>query len=382
MRKFLSVALALAVFCALGYAAAQEMGSPTDQLEKNQKALKPKAAPAVDKDGDVSAPWEMKPDEIKDWDEYLEKYSLSCIGPIGKLTKQKMTQEIAGKTWVFEGYRAKVARGGDVRREIRLGVVSGTKDWAEETQENLKWFVDEWKKEKVEAIIIGGDVAYEEEDLKNIVKLLAEPGWPTFVVIGNNDSRGDFNRVIRRLVKKMPNVINMDLIRLVAYDGIDFISLPGYYDKKFTRGSSSCTYKEENVRELIPLSEETTQPIFLITHAPPKQDGKNAIDYAFEAGNVGDPLMTEVIKETKVGFGAMGHIIEAGGKATDLSGRKLIKQGDWSPQLFFNPGAAQSLPWKLHDGTTSNGMGGIMYLKAGKAKYRVLVPPPPKEKKE
>ncbi|MBI5527123.1 MAG: metallophosphoesterase [Deltaproteobacteria bacterium] len=382
MKHVICAGAALCIAAVPLAAAAQDMGKPTDQLEKNQAApKKQKPKPQIDKDGDVSAPWEMRPEEIKDWDEYLEKYSLSCIGPIGKTVKNPMTQEIAGKTWVFEGFRARVAKGGDPKREIRIGVVSGTKDFVEETQHNLKWFVDEWKKEKVEMIVIGGDVAYEEEDLKNIVKLLAEPGWPAFVVIGNNDSRGDFNRVIRKLVKKMPNIINMDLIRVVLGDGLDFVSLPGYYDRKFTRGSSSCTYKDDNVKELIPLSEETKYPIFLITHAPPKMDGKNAIDYAFEAGNVGDPLMAEMIGETKVKFAVMGHIIEAGGKATDVKGR-VIKQGDWAPQLFVNPGAAQSLPWKLHDGTTSNGMGAIMYVKAGKAKYRILIPPKWEKKEE
>jgi Icc-related predicted phosphoesterase len=346
--------------------------------EAEEKAAKPSG----DKEGDVSAPWELKPEKIKDWDEYLEKYSLSCIGPVNKTIEKPLEMQIAGKTWVFEGYKARITKGADPRREIRLGVMSGTKDWAEETQANLKYFVEQFKAEAIEGLILGGDVAYEEEDLRNIVKLLAEPGWPVLVVIGNNDSRGDFNRTVRKIVKKHPNLINMDMIRLVQGDGLDFISLPGYYDRKFTRGNSSCTYKEENVRELIPLSEETKNPIFLITHGPMKQEGPNAIDYAFEAGNVGDPVLTEVIKETKIKFAVMGHIIEAGGKATDLSGKKVIKPGEWAPQLFVNPGSAQSLPWNLHDGRTSHGMAAIMYIKGGKAKYKLLVPPLPKEKEE
>ncbi|MFA6032679.1 MAG: metallophosphoesterase [Myxococcota bacterium] len=300
-------------------------------------------AKPLDKEGDVTAPWEVKPDQIKNWDEYLEKYSFSCIGPTGKLVKEPYKAEIAGKTWEFDGYRARIIKGADPKREIRLGVLSGTKDWAEDTQTNLKFFLEQFKKENVEGVILSGDIAYEEEDLSNIVNLFAEPGWPLYVVIGNNDSRGDFNRVVKKLYKKHPNIVNMDMVRIVEGDGLDFISLPGYYDRKFTRGSSSCTYTEKHVKELLELSDETKNPVFLVTHAPPKQDGKNAIDFAFEAGNVGDPLLAEILPQTKVRFAVMGHIIEAGGKATDLTGKKIVKQGEWAPQLFVNPGSAQSL---------------------------------------
>ncbi|MGC8928307.1 MAG: hypothetical protein ACP5QK_10340, partial [Myxococcota bacterium] len=108
---------------------------------------------------------------------------------------------------------------------------------------------------------------------------------------------------------------------------------------------------------------------------PMKLEGKDAIDYAWEAGNVGDEHLTDALKEAKnIKFGIMGHILEAGGKANTIDG-KVIKQGVYSDTLFLNPGPAQSLGWKMLDGKTSYGMAATFYLRGTKAKYKIIVPP-------
>ncbi|MCX7957600.1 MAG: metallophosphoesterase family protein [Deltaproteobacteria bacterium] len=348
----------------------QEKKEPPKQEEK-----KGDPPPAVNKTDDLIPPWELSPEEFPAWEDFTEKYSLYCMAPFGKKIKKPHEIQIGDKKFIFEGSTARIESKAKPGREIKFGVLSGIKDWHQDTQANLRFFIAEWKKEQVEGIIMGGDLAYEEEDLSNIMKLFAETNLPLYVVVGNNDSRSEFNRVIRKLSKQHNNIINMDMIRILHGDGFDMISLPGYYDKKYTRGSSSCTYKPEDAQELIRESENLSEPVILITHGPMKLEGKDAIDYAWEAGNVGDEHLSEALKEAKnIKFGIMGHILEAGGKANTTDG-KLIKQGVYSDTLFLNPGPAQSLGWKMLDGKTSYGMAATFYLKGKKGKYRIIVAP-------
>ncbi|MCX7944425.1 MAG: metallophosphoesterase [Deltaproteobacteria bacterium] len=358
------------------------VGDLSEAKSKQEKKEQPKQEerkgdppPAINRTDDLIPPWELSPEEFPTWEDFTEKYSLYCMAPFGKKIKKPHEVQIGDKKFIFEGSTARIESNAKPNREIKFGVLSGIKDWHPDTQANLKYFINEWKKEQVEGVIIGGDIAYEEDDLSNIMKLFAETNLPIYVVVGNNDSRSEFNRVIRKLSKIHNNIINMDMVRILRGDGFDMISLPGYYDRRYTRGSSSCTYKPEDAQELVKQSENLNEPIILITHGPMKLEGREAIDYAWEAGNVGDEHLTDALKEARnIKFGIMGHILEAGGRANTIDG-KLIKQGVYSETLFLNPGPAQSLGWKMLDGKTSYGMAATFYLKGKKGKYRILVVP-------
>ena len=369
------------IFLVIGLLIAMPLYAKDKKAEKKdtsgQEERKGEPPPAVNRTDDLIPPWELSPEEFASWEEFTEKYSLYCMAPFGKKIKKPYEVQIGDKKFIFEGSTARIESKEKAGREVKFGVLSGIKDWHPDTQANLKYFINEWKKEQVEGIIIGGDIAYEEDDLSNIMKLFAETNLPIYVVVGNNDSRSEFNRVIRKLSKTHNNIINLDMVRILHGDGFDMISLPGYYDKKYTRGSSSCTYKPEDAQELVKESENLKEPAMLITHGPMKLEGKDAIDYAWEAGNVGDEHLTEALKEAKIiKFGIMGHILEAGGKGNTIDG-KVVKPGVYSDTLFLNPGPAQSLGWKMLDGKTSYGMAATLYLnlKIRKAKYRIIIPP-------
>jgi hypothetical protein len=111
-----------------------------------------------------------------------------------------------------------------------------------------------------------------------------------------------------------------------------------------------------------------------VAHGPPKQVGKKAIDLATGAGNVGDPQMTELLQRAKVPFGIFGHILEAGGRGTDLSGKKPRKPKKWHPTLYVNAGTANPDPWPMLDGRTSRGMALYVEVKRKKARFEVLRP--------
>ena len=131
----------------------------------------------------------------------------------------------------------------------------------------------------------------------------------------------------------MPNVVNTDLVRSIDADGWDAVSLPGYYDPKYTHQSGYCMYSRDDVRGLAKLAKALEGPVVLLSHGPPRQQGKDALDFVPKVGNVGDETLTLTLKKSPIPFGAFGHIGEAGGRATYLDGRR--------PSFAFDP------PWEM-----------------------------------
>lgn len=311
------------------------------------------------------------------WDEYQAAHSLSCVGPADSLAAPDFRRH-RGFEYLFSGSRVRVRRseprsGG----RIRLGVVSGIKELDPATRVALDGFLDRFQEAGIEGLLVGGDTAEHESDLEEIFPYLAARGWPTYVVIGNWESRTSFNRALRLTSKEHPNLINMGLARRVDAEGFDVISLGGYFDRAYVRGSGACLYRPEHVQSLAPLAKEADDPVVLLTHGPPRQAGKAAIDFVPGVGNVGDEELAKLIAEAAIPFGVHGHILEAGGWATDAKGKRL-PAGKFHPALFLNPGAATTFPWKLNDGKTANGMAALLTLEGRTASYEVLRAPPPK----
>ncbi|GAB4298052.1 MAG: hypothetical protein Kow0090_13410 [Myxococcota bacterium] len=306
---------------------------------------------------------------IKSWTEYQERYAFTCMGPLEFLPKPEKVKANE-RTLRIEGYRAVVENQKSDGKAI-IGVISTIKDGEATTIYNIKEFVKAWQKEGVEAVIVGGDIGNTREATEMLLYTIAKPGWAVYVIMGNNDSRGNFHRAMQTLNKKFPQIINLNLIRRIDEEDFDIISLPGYYDKRFIRSGASCLYKREHIEELDDLVKESNSPIIFVSHGPPKDKGKEGIDFAFEAGNVGDNLLNPFIERNKIPFGIFGHIGEAGGKATDMKGN-LVKEGALAERLYLNPGPGSSYPWQMNDGKIANGMAAILYLQGKKAKYKIL----------
>ncbi len=309
------------------------------------------------------------------WDEYQAAHSLSCVGPQELLPKPEVRVH-AGFEYTFHGARAQVRRvdGPAVPGEVRFGVLSGIKELDKPTRASLDEFYERFRAAKVEGVILGGDSAENEFDLEDVLNFIAAKDLPTYVVIGNWESRAPFNRALRAAAKDHPNLVNMDLARRVTGEGFDLVGLGGYSDKGYVKGTGACLYKPEDARSIAALAKEAKNPVVLVMHGPPRQSGKEAIDYVPGAGNVGDKDVLAAIQEAKIAFGVHGHILEAGGKATDLAGKPLAP-GKLHPALFLNPGGATSFPWKLNDGKMCWGMAAVLTLKGKQASYEVLKAP-------
>lgn len=310
------------------------------------------------------------------WDAYQEVNSLTCVGTLDRLPGTEI-RDHAGFRYEFSGSVARVRRFSPSRHagEARLGVLAGIKDLDTATRSSLDEFIARFRTEEVDAILVGGDSAYNEEALGGVFAYLAATQLPVVVVVGNAESRSAFNRAAREVSREAPNLINADLARRIDGDGFDVITLPGYHDRRFVHASAACLYRPQDVETLRRLARECDDPVILLAHGPPRQRGAGALDFVPGPGNVGDPAITRALATARIPFGIFGHVLEAGGRVTDLSGKVAVKPGSWAKAAYVNPGAANALPWRLNGGGTTWGSAAVLRLKGGRMRVDILRAP-------
>ena len=322
------------------------------------------------------------------YEKYQADSETTCLGKADLAFDKADKWTESGFTYTVSGGKAEVH--GAATKDGRIGLLAAVKDYGPETQANLKTFVAAFKKAGVTGIVVDGDSAYGVDDqdstLTELFSWLGEQGLPIYAIIGNSESRSSFNRALLGAFRKHPNVLNLNLVRRVEADGFTLVSLPGYYDKRYIHESAGCQYKADDAGELARIARGAPSPVVLVSHGPPRQDGKGALDVTDDGHNVGDPDLATAIAEAKINFGVFGHILESGGRATDLEGKKSIKPGQAVPALFVNPGPAFADPWGLNGGGVSHGMAAILTLKGGKGEWQQIkagsaakAPPPAKK---
>jgi len=145
--------------------------------------------------------------------------------------------------------------------------------------------------------------------------------------------------------------------------------LPGYHDPMFVSPGDGCQYYREDLEDHAKLAAKAKGKPVLVAHGPPRGADEASLDFAFDAGNVGDTALNRFIEEQGVHVGLFGHILEAGGRAVDpITGRRL-KTGRWSDQLWINAGCSTSLVTELHDGTKHAGMAAVVEVDGSRARY-------------
>lgn len=320
------------------------------------------------------------------FEKYQQESETVCVGKPDLAFETPDSWTVQGHVFTVQGARAQVRRELPGKSEVagRLGLLSAVKDFSPETQANLQGFVAAFKKADVTGIVVAGDSAYGVDDqdstMESLFSYLGEQGLPVYALIGNSESRSSFNRAVLAAYKKHPNVINLDLVRRVEGEGFTLVSLPGYFDKRYIHESSGCLYKSDDLQDLARLAKDAPAPVVLVSHGPPRQEGKQALDATVDGHNVGDPALANAIAEAHISYGVFGHILEAGGRATDLLGKKQVRPLVPSAALFLNPGPAFADPWELNGGGVSHGMAAILILKNGKAEWQHVTPAAPKAK--
>jgi Icc-related predicted phosphoesterase len=325
----------------------------------------------------IAAPLRARAENAASWEAFVEERRLECDGPPGTLAKP-IELEAGGHRYRLEGHRL-VQTDKDADTLLRIGVISAVKDDREETIGAVKTLVERFKKSGMDVLIANGDLATNALEMENVFPLLASAGVLVVAHIGNTESCSSFNQAAVKTFETNKAFINGNWIRRIDLDDATLLTMPGYYNRAFVHTSGGAHYKQEDVDALRQMAEGAPAPLVFVSHGPPKMDGKKAIDLATDGGNVGDTMTAELIKKLGITFGISGHILEAGGRGTDATGKSSLPPEKWHPSLFLNAGTANPDPWGMHDGKTSYGMGLYVEIDQKKARYRVerLPQPPP-----
>lgn len=309
-------------------------------------------------------------DDFAAYREFANKRGGDCVGPAGEMSAP-LDIEAGGHRYRLHGHRLEQLDK-DKDKVLKIGVISATKDEREATLNAIAELVERMKKDGMDVLVVNGDIAQHDINVdEKIFPALAGAGVLTIVHAGNTESCGYFNRAATKVSEKHRNLINGNYVRQIELDDGVIYTLPGYHDRRFVHTGGAAHYDKDDIFDLRRMIRAGPGPKILVSHGPPKMKGKRGIDEASGAGNVGDPQITDVIEGAKVSFGIFGHILEAGGRASDLSGNKQRKPKKWYSSLYVNAGSANPDPWTMLDDETSWGMGLLYEVKGKKARYRV-----------
>lgn len=253
-----------------------------------------------------------------------------------------------------------------------LGVLANVKEDTAENLRNLDQFLEFWKANGVEAILVAGDIGEKAAQIQRVLEKLASAKLPVLTIVGNLESRAEYANALAAVSAAHPHVIDMTQTRLALLDDVAVVSVPGYHNKVYIHAEDGCEFGPGDLEATKPIiAAAGGKTVVLLAHSPPLQEGPDAIDRTLEQANVGDPALRKLIDETGVRFGVFPNIHEAGGRATDLDGKKLVPPEQWADSLFLNSGAADSVAWKMNDGTESTGMAAVLTIKGREASFKI-----------
>jgi Icc-related predicted phosphoesterase len=288
-------------------------------------------------------------------------------GPSSDLTVGTRAAKAAGSKLTFADK--------DADGELKLGVLGPVNEDSGENMLALKKYLKFFADEKVDAVIIPGDVGEVADGIARVLKTVAaEAKVPVFVVIGNSECRAEYTDGVDAAKKDAPGVINLNQFRVVEFPEATLVSLPGYHDPNFMRCQTGCRYFKSTVDEVVTAAKASKAPVVMIAHGPPHGSGKQALDFSAAGDiNAGDPEINRAIKEGNIAFGLFSNIKESGGEATaEPEGATLVKEAAPAKTLYFAAGPADTMKWSMNDGTTSYGMAAVVSIKDGQASYKVL----------
>ncbi len=302
------------------------------------------------------------------WDEAKEKWGHQCPGPFFTLPEKK-TVKAAGRTWEVEGSTLRLVQDGAWKGPLKIGVLGAIKDADYKTVQNIQKAAREFKKLGVHIVVANGDLIGDEAgDLAKVAKMLGQTiKVPTFVHSGNYEWTSAFTETFAATEGSYPQLFNMNLLRHVDLGGVHLFSLPGWSVRQFVK-PAACYYDKDQVAALeqqIKPVVDKGETVIVVAHGPPRGRGKQSLDFAANAGNVGDESLQAMLKELPIKFGIFSHILEAGGRATsDVERQTPIKLPMRRPvdKLYVNAGSASSFGWQMLDKKTSHGMAAVVVI--------------------
>ncbi len=336
--------------------------SKNDNDAKVEKEPKVEKKPAAEAPKPLSSPVQAKPGAAQ------KRSSDACVAPLSSTPEKNFT--LNGHEWTLAGSTL-VEKTHDSDEIFVLGLIADLKEDTPENLVNMDKFLNFFRQEKVEFIIVDGDTGENKSQIENNLKRLAQSGLPVGIIIGNRECESDFTQAVEAVQQKHDNVFNLNRVRHIIADDAEFITLPGYYNPAYLHCvQKGCQYFDEDIQGLLPLMEKPQHPLTLISHGPPRQHGSTGIDRISEGTNEGDPLLATFMEEHHLPFGLFANIHEAGGHATDLTGSNRVQENIFVDSFYLNPGPGDSVRWAMNDSTESIGMAAVVTYKGKQAAYR------------
>jgi Icc-related predicted phosphoesterase len=261
----------------------------------------------------------------------------------------------------------------DADGNFTLGVLGPINEDSGANLMALDRYVKFFQQHKVDGIVVTGDVGETAKGIERVLRILAKPQVPVFVVVGNSECASDYAEGVAAAQKDFPNLVNLNDLREVTFPEATLVSLPGHHDANYLHCAKGCLYTPGNVDEVIQIAKEAKSPVILVSHGPPHGEGTQALDFTPNSGgNVGNLDIQRGIHDGKISFGFFSNIKEAGSRATDASGSTVIPQNTPVKALFLNPGPASTDAWKMNDGKTSHGFAAVFTLNAKGASWALF----------
>jgi Icc-related predicted phosphoesterase len=339
----------------------------------------PKPAPPPPKPVETKPVEEETPELPRTLDEVSKIIGHKCPGPIYTL-KEPGTLDVRGLRLRVEGSTA-VREGGKWKGPLKIGVLGAPKDAEPETAANVRKANAAFKKAGAQLILVNGDLA-DSAEIAAVAQMVAkETTLPVLIHSGNIEWTTAFTEALDAVNAEAPAYVNLNYIRDLDLGGVHLLSVPGWSNAKYVK-PAACRYTKANVDEIRPIAEAAAakgETVIVTAHGPPRGRGKQALDFADEAGNVGDESLAELLEQVPVRFGLFGHILEAGGRATsDVAVQKPVKLPMRAPaaKLYINAGSSSSYGWQMLNKKTSRGMAALVTFdqldKGGRAKVVFL----------
>jgi len=292
-----------------------------------------------------------------------------CLGPYTE-EGDRTALDLPGGRWVRRGARVE---GELAATSVTLGLVADVKRADPDTLDNLRHFMGEFRKAGVAAVLVPGDVAETTAGIRDSLDVLATAVVPVLVIPGNRESQAKYRRAMDAALQRHDNLIDMTRVRLVDTNRFAVVSLPGYYDARYTHAKDGCLYEPADVAALAAVvAKASGRPRILMAHSPPKASGKGAIDWADADANVGDPAITKLLSGGSFEVGVYANLHETGGRAARGDLKTRVRPDRWVPDIHLVTGSANAMPWPMLDGRVSTGMAGLLDVKGGKVRYRIL----------
>lgn len=295
----------------------------------------------------------------------------NCVGALADQPAEAF--EVGGKKLERKGSVVQLATA-DQDDEFVIGQITDIKDHGADNSENLKQMIAWFKQEHVDAITITGDLGDTTADIEAVLRDVAPIGVPVLAIIGNRECSTDFTTAVGNVQKEFKNIINMNEVRVFNADDVSIVSLPGYHNKNYLHCAEGCLYGANHVQDLSNVAAKATGPVrVLISHGPPMMSGGNALDRIPEGTNEGSKDLAAFMKANSAlfPFGLFGNFVEAGRRATNLTGDQTIAPEQFVGELYMNPGPADRVSIAQLD-KNLRGVAGLLHVKGKQAKYKLF----------